>query len=41
MIIPSTRQVLYQSWRQTAGVKGVKRLGIFARIALARTVQNN
>jgi len=38
-IIPSTQQLLEQSWKQTADVKGIKRLGLFTRIALSRTIK--
>jgi hypothetical protein len=38
-LIPSTQQLLHQSWRQTAGIRGIKRLGVFTKVALSRTVK--
>jgi hypothetical protein len=38
-LVPSTRQLLHQSWRQTADIKGIKRLGVFTKLALSRTVK--
>ena len=40
-ILPSTQQLLQQSWKQTSDIKGIRRLGSFARIALARTVNDH
>jgi hypothetical protein len=37
-IIPSTQQVLVQSWRSSADVKGFSRLSSFAKKALSRTI---
>lgn len=37
-IIPSTRQVLVQSWRSSADVKGFSRLSSFAKKAISGTV---
>jgi hypothetical protein len=37
-MIPATQQVLVQSWRSSSEVKGFRRLGSFARLALTRTI---
>jgi hypothetical protein len=37
-IIPSTQKMLVESWRSSADVKGIRRLGSFARTALVHTI---